>query len=248
MTDTYNISRDDLIQQIKLSCHVPSIVKDAISRQLIVRRASEKHIEVEAVELQKAADDLRLKKGLQNAEETWAWLQKYNLSLEEFEELVRTTVLSSKLAWYLFANRVEAYYIEHQFEYTQVVMYEIPLDDEDLALEIFYAIQENEMDFSEAADRYIRDPELRRAKGYRGVLKRSQIQSEISVAVFSASPPQLLKPIVTHSAVHLIFVEEIVQPKLDDALNQKIISELFSAWLQQQTSQAKIVINLDVEK
>jgi hypothetical protein len=47
-------------------------------------------------------------------------------------------------------------------------MYEIVLDDEDLAMELFYGIQEGEMSFYEVAHQYIQDMELRRKGGYRG--------------------------------------------------------------------------------
>jgi len=51
--------------------------------------------------------------------------------------MVYATVISSKLAQYLF-DKVEPFFAEHQLDYTQVVMYEVVLDDEDLA-ELFYS-------------------------------------------------------------------------------------------------------------
>lgn len=45
---------------------------------------------------------------------------------------------------------------------------------------------------------------------------------------------EVLKPIVTSKGVHLILVEEIIQPELDDKLRFQILSDLFSGWLKHQ--------------
>jgi hypothetical protein len=38
-------------------------------------------------------------------------------------------------------------------------------------------------------------------------------------------------------------VEELIQPKLDDTVRHKIISDLFSAWLKQQLEQAEMLLS-----
>jgi len=43
------------------------------------------------------------------------------------------------------------HFVEHQLDYAQIVMYEVVLDDEDLAMELFYALQEGEISFPEVA-------------------------------------------------------------------------------------------------
>ncbi len=88
------------------------------------------------------------------------------MSLDDFEELVEASVISSKLAQHLFADKVEPFFVENQLDYAQVVMYEAVLDDEDLAMELFYAIGEGEISFHEVAHRYILDTEQRRSGGY----------------------------------------------------------------------------------
>ena len=123
-------------------------------------------------------------------------------------------------------------------------MYEVVLDDEDMAIELFCALQEGEMSFHDVARTYESNPARRRSGGYCGVLQRQNLKPEISAAVFGASPPQLLKPIVTSMGVHLILVEEIIQPQLDDELYSQILSGLFSEWLQEQFQEVQIVTQL----
>jgi parvulin-like peptidyl-prolyl isomerase len=241
MSNTITISREEINHQLKLSCQIPSLVESIVARKVILSTAAELSIKAEPEELQKTADNIRFVNKLIRANDTWAWLKKHHLSLEEFEELIYTTVVSAKLAQHLFANQVEAFFVENQLDYLQVVMYEIILDDEELAIELFYELQEGEINFHEIAHQYIQDAELRRTGGYRGLLRRKDLKPEISAAVFAATPPQILKPIVTSKGIHLILVEELIKPVLDGWLRQNIVSELFDAWVKQQIEQAEVV-------
>lgn len=244
MSELLTVSPDEVLHQLKLSCQIPSVVEGILTRKIIARAAQEADIKAEPEELQQAADNLRLMSNLRSADATVSWLQKHSLSLDDFEELVYGSVVSSKLAQRFFADKVESFFVEHQLDYAQVVIYEVVLDDEDLAMELFYALQEGEMGFHEVAHQYIQDTELRRTGGYRGILQRKDLKPEISAAVFAATPPQIIKPIVTSKGVHLILVEEIIQPKLDEMLRYKLVSYLFYEWLKGQIEQFEVEVDL----
>ncbi len=246
MPKVFNISSKDIIHHIKLSCEIPGVVEALATQKIIAQTALEEGITVEENELQQEGDRLRLEKKLVKAQDTWAWLEKHHLSVKEFEELVYTNLLSKKLANHLFAQQVERFFYEHKLDYIAAVTYEVVLDDRDLALELFYALQECEISFQEIARQYIQDPQLRRASGYQGIRRRTDFRPEIAAAVFAATGPEILKPIVTPKGVHLIWLEEIIQPKLDEELRQKIITDLFSAWLKQEIKKMEIVTQLDL--
>jgi parvulin-like peptidyl-prolyl isomerase len=232
------VSKDDIIQQVTLSGQMPTVLEGIVTRKVIAAKAAEVGITVKPEELQQAADAFRIANNLQRAEDTSTWLQKQGLTLDGFEEMIEATVLSTKLAQQLFINQVEPFFVAHQLDYIRVVMYEIVLDDVDLAMELFYALQEGEVNFHAIAHQYIQDPELRRTGGYCGVLHRTDLKPEISAAVFAATPPQILKPILTAKGVHLILVEEIIQPKPDPTLRSEILSNLFLDWLRPEVKQA----------
>ncbi|MDZ8241884.1 MAG: peptidylprolyl isomerase [Nostoc sp. ChiQUE01a] len=248
MPQTITITNEDILNQVKLSCKIPEIIEDIITLQIIKNAVDKAGIKVETEELQQTADQIRLAQKLNNADDTWAWLKKHSLSLDNFEELVYNTVISGKLAAHMFGDKVEQYFFEHQLDYATVLLYEVVLDDEDLSLELFYAIQEGEVSFYEVAHKYIEDKELRRKLGYRGKLYRKDLKPEISAAVFAAKPPQLLKPIVTSKGIHLILVEEIIQPELDNKLSRQILTDLFTAWLKLQIEKFEFLPVLTSEK
>jgi len=86
-----------------------------------------------------------------------SWLEKHSLSLDDYEEIVYENLIYGKLVAYLFADKVEPYFSENKLDYTSAVIYEIVLDDEDLAMELFYGIQEGKMSFYDVAHQYIQD-------------------------------------------------------------------------------------------
>lgn len=237
MPEQIPISPEEIIQQIKFSRLMPEITKEIASRKIISDTATAENVVLSELEIQQAADSFRLQNDLSSSQATLNWLEKYSLSIEEFEQLIYYNSLSLKLAQHLYSDRVEAYFYEHQLDYTEAVIHEIVLADFDLGMELFYGIQEQEFSFWDVAHQYIQEPELRYSGGYRGCLKRNQLKPEISMAVFAANPPQVLKPIVVNKQTHLIFVSQITQPKLDSKMRYLIVSDLFNQWLQEQVKQ-----------
>jgi len=245
MSQPINITNKDILHQLKLSCKIPEIIEQIITRKVIQHAASQVDIKIEVEELQKVADEMRVMNNLLNVEETWVWLEKHSLSLDDFEEILYNNLLSTKLAIHLLADKIQPYFYEHQLDYIGAVIYQLVLDDEDFVWELFYAIKQGEMSFYDVAHQYIQDLELRRKGGYQGIVYRQDLKPEISAAVFAAKPPQLLQPIVTAKGVHLIFVEEIIQPQLDNQLAYKIGKDLFEKWLKKEIEQFNFQLVID---
>lgn len=240
MSNTITVSSTEILQQIKLSCRIPSIVEEILTAKIIHDRAMRAEIQLAPEELQQAADGWRLHYNLRRSDDTLTWLEKHCLSLDDFETIMQTNLLSVKLAHHLFTDQVEPYFVEHQLDYMQASFYEVILEDEDLALELFYALQEKETSFAEIAQRYIQDPELRRTGGYRNAIGRTDLKPELSAAIFAAKSLQLLRPITTSKGIHLILVEEITHPELTTQLRNQILGDLFNKWLKQQIEQIKV--------
>ncbi|WP_016950444.1 peptidylprolyl isomerase [Anabaena sp. PCC 7108] len=247
MSQMVIVSPEDILYHIKISCQIPNLLEAIATRKIIADTAVKEGIQIEIEELQQAADSLRLANKLIKAEETWAWLEKYHLSLDNFEEIAHANLLSAKLATHLFADKVEPFFYAHQLDYTGAATYEVILDDEDIALEIFYALQEGEITFQEIARQYVSNPEIRRAGGYQGIRQRSDFRPEIAAAVFAANPPQILKPIITPKGAHIVMVEEIIKPQLNEQTRLKIMGDLFTNWVQQQITTLEIVAKLAEE-
>lgn len=243
MSKSIAITGEDILNHLKLSLQIPEVIQGIMSRKIIINAALKAGIKVENQELQKAANTIRLLQGLHRAEETFTWLEKHCLSVDKFEETAYLSLISQKLISHLFSEKVEPYFHQNKWDYVGVVMYEIMLDDPDLAMKLFSAIENKKISFYEVAHQYIQDQELRRRGGYRGVLYRQDLKPEIAAAVFAARPPQMIKPIITSEGIYLIFVEEILQAELDCQLRSKILLRLFEEWVKQQVKSVEVVNN-----
>jgi len=84
------------------------------------------------------------------------------------------------------ADKVEPFFIEHQLDYAQVAMCEVVLMMKTW-LWNFYAPQEAAKVFLRLPTN-IQDKSLRRSGGYQGILHRTELKPEISVAVRNHSP------------------------------------------------------------
>ena len=241
------ISTRDIIQCLKLSCQMPNVLQELVAQKLIEQTATEQKIVLTEEEIQKAADLFRFEKNLISSQDTVRWLENYHLSVTEFEELIKNNLLKQKLAQHLFSGQVEAYFYSHQLDFNRAIIHEIVFKDVNLAMELFYSVQEQEISFWDVAHQYIEDRELRRLGGYLGTKTREQLHPEIAAAVFAVENkalPQVLKPIVVDKCAHLIYVEEIVRPTLDEPLQGKIIDKLFNNWLKKQILQVTQLGNL----
>lgn len=240
MSKTITITNEDILQQVKLSGKIPEIIEEVTKQKILKNAADEIGLQIDEQELQKVADKFRLANQLQTVDNTYNWLKKQGLSLEDFENMLYQELISAKLQAHLFSGKLNSYFMENQLKYIEVILYEVIFEDEDLAMELFFSIQEGEISFYDVAHQYIQDQELRRKGGYCGRLTRQNLKPEISSAVFASNPPQLLKPIITSKGVHLILVEEIIQPQLNEEIGRQILSEMFDQWIQQQKNQTSI--------
>lgn len=225
------ISDRDAIYEAKISGKIPELMRGILRRRIVEREVKTVGIEPTVTELQLAADKFRIFNRLESAEATKQWLDERLLSLDDFEYMITQDLLRDKLAQHLFGDRVEPFFNQNLLDYSGAIIYEVILEDYNLAMEIFYSLQEGDLSFADVAHQYIPVPELRRKGGYIGKVSRKQLRPEISAAVFAAKPPQALQPIVTAVGVHLLQVEEIVEPQLDEQLHGQILTEMFDGWI-----------------
>jgi parvulin-like peptidyl-prolyl isomerase len=225
---TQILTSDVLLREVKLSLQFSRLTEEIRVHKTIAALAEEKGIKPDVASLQKAADQIRVSHNLKSAAETYEWLEKYGLSMDDFEELALRSCLKQQLAEHLFADKIEPYFVQHKLDYMSAVLYEVVFDDEDLAMEAYYALQAGETTFPQVAHDYIRETEVRRRGGYLGKLYRTALKPEVAAAVFLADPPQVLKPILSAKGISLILVETINKPLLNKQLFSDILMNLFS--------------------
>jgi PPIC-type PPIASE domain len=231
MLKVVEVTERDILRQLKTSLKAPGIIDDVLMEMVIEEEVEKYGITASKGEIQSMADSFRVSKKLDTVNKTLKWMHDHWMSIDDLERIAYVNVVSGKLARHLFECKVEQHYHVNHMSYFRAVVYEIVFDNENLAMEYYYAIRGGEIEFHKVATIMIADKELRRNGGYMGTLSRKELNPEISSAVFACENATLLKPIKTSKGIHLIFVEEVTRTDLNDDLQSQIMLELYSDWL-----------------
>jgi parvulin-like peptidyl-prolyl isomerase len=226
-----SISADEVMDHLKQTIQLREICQQILTKNIVRRAAQARDLSVTSSEIQADVDRFRLSRRLERASDTLAWLESQLITSEDWEVGVRDRILAQKLADSLFAEEVEPYFVQHRLEFDQVLLYQIVVPYEQVAQEVYYQIEENEISFYEAAHLFDIQETRRLQCGYEGRRYRSSLSPEIAIAAFSGTIAQVMRPIQTSLGYHLLLVEELTQAELTPEIRQQITQHLFSDWL-----------------
>ena len=131
----------------------------------------------------------------------------------------------------LFAKEVESFFLKNNQNFEQIIFYQIIVDSQKLAQELYYQIEEGEISFYDAAHLYDIDDKRRQKCGYEGKVYRCSIEADIAAIVFTTIPSQLIGPVKTDQGYHLLMVEEFISAELSPEKYQEILNNMFQQWL-----------------
>ena len=154
------------------------------------------------------------------------------VTADDWEAGIINRLLSNLLAEHLFEQEVEKYFAQNKSNFEQFVLYQIAVPYEQLAYEILYQIEEEEINFYQAAHLYDLDERRRYYCGYEGKVYRHNFPPDIAAAIFSASLGEVVGPLKTEQGYHLFMIEEFIQAELTPQRRQEILNRLFAEWLE----------------
>jgi parvulin-like peptidyl-prolyl isomerase len=231
-----SIQPEEIIDVLKQEMLLKSICQKVVYRKVIEQAAVEKGITVTSEEIQTEADNIRYTKRLEKASDTLAWLKEQMIAADEWEDGIAARLLAKKLAAHLFDKEVEKYFAQTRLDFDRVILYQIVVPYEQLAQEIFYQIEEEELSFYEAAHFYDLDEERRYRCGYEGKVSRWSLKPDVAAAVFGATVGQVVGPLQTDLGYHLFLVKKFIQAELTPERRQEIIDKLFQEWLESESN------------
>lgn len=232
----YPVSLGEISHLLKQDFMLRKICYQVVSSQVILRAASDRNLTITADEIQEEANRHRREYRLEKASDTFAWLQDELITPEDWERGIRDRLLAQKLAEHLFSKDVERIFVENRLNYDRASVYQIVVPYIQIAQELFYQIEEDEISFFEAAHLYDMSIDRRRRCGYEGLLHRWEMIPELAALVFGATPGHILPPVHTDEGYHLILIEEFLPAELTPTVRAEIIQELFKQWLESEVN------------
>lgn len=226
------IDCEQVVDHLKHEVKLKSVYHQILCQQIVDRVTQQRGVVLTPDEIQARADQFRYDNKLENAAQTFDWLNEELLTPEDWEAGIQESLLREKLAEELFGRQIESYFIQNRLQYEQAVVYRILVPYFPLAQEIFYQIEEEEISFFEAAHLYDIDECRRLACGFEGKLSRWQLQADISALVFGANRREIIGPLKAEEGFELLMVEELIPAELTPAVRQQILDQLFDEWLE----------------
>jgi hypothetical protein len=225
------ITSKEIINFLKPEQILPEVIVKILSTKIVKEVAEKEGITISLEEIQAESHHFRSHYHLETTSDLIAWLVNQGICYEDWEHTISDRLLAQKLATYLFDDQVEAYFIEHQTEFQQVLMYRIIVPFERVAADLFYQIEEQEFSFFEAAHLYDIDQQRRLTCGYEGWVSISDLPPELFDAILNANLGEVIPPVKTEAGYNLMLIEQISQGELNPGIRQKILNKLFQNWL-----------------
>lgn len=223
----------EVLEALKQNMSLVEVCEEVLKQKIIIQTAESQNITVTAEEIQTEVDEIRRSKHLEKASDTMAWLNEHMVTPDEWEIAIQNHVLTKKLAKHLFEEQVEPFFAERRLNFDRFVVYQIRLDCQRFAQELFYQIEEEEISFYEAARLHDLDENARYLCGYTGQKNRLSFSPDIAAAIFQDPLPigVLLGPVQTEDLYHLLKIEEYIPAELTPDLRQEILHGLFDDWI-----------------
>jgi parvulin-like peptidyl-prolyl isomerase len=225
------VEDDEIISYLKQSLQFRAVCDAILCQRVIDQAASSRSIEILGDEVQAEIDSVRHQLQLEKAADTLAWLDNQAIAPEDWEAGVRNRLLNQKLKQHLFQAGVEKYFNENRLSFDKILLYQLVVPYHQLAQELFYQIEEEEISFFEAAHLYDIDEARRHCCGYEGFVNRQSLPAVISAALFSASVGELVGPVEMEEGYHLLLCQSFVPGELTDDVRESILDRLFQEWL-----------------
>lgn len=226
-----SIKPEEIVSFLKKNIQFKELCQKMLEQKIIKQAAQERGLTVTSEEIQVEANRLRREKRLEKASDTLAWLAEQMIIPDDWEAGICDRLLAQKLAECIFAKEVEKFFAQNRLDFEQVLLYQIIVPYENLAQELFYQIEEEEISFYEAAHLHDIDEKRRHHCGCEGKLYRWSLTPDIAAVVFSAEPRELMGPLQTEQGHHLLMVQEFIPAELTSERYQEILNNMFKQWL-----------------
>lgn len=226
----------EIVDYLRRSCKIAEIAASAEQDTLVLKLCEELGITVSDEEWQTAGDIFRLEHNLPGVAETQAWFAQQRVSVEEWSQGIKVSLLTKKLKDHLFGAMVDGHYMGNRDNYKQVALSQILVSDLTEALKIAQALRQKEASFCALALTHSKGKQSQQNGGFVGIRYLAELSPTVAEAVTDAEEGEILGPIHTSLGYHILKIEKWFPTELNEALREQILDSLFQVWLRQQVA------------
>ena len=172
---------------------------------------------------------------LRNEEALNHWLSERCISKEELLEQLSLPIKLSKLALDSFGAKAEARFLQRKEELDQATYSLIRVKDSGIAHELYLQLEAGETSFEKLATNYSEGPE-QRSGGRVGPTPISRAHPQLQQLLRTAPIGVVLEPLAIEQWWVVARLEERMEASFDDAMRQRMASELLEQWITTETN------------
>ena len=219
-----------LIAQLKQYQLMPKLVQEVIIEQAIAP------IECEP---QSALQAFCSKRGLFSQEQQQAWCQQQQ---QTPEQMMLAAVREYKLLAFQaerWGTEIESYFLQRKAQLDRVRYSLIRTKDASLAQEIYFRLSDDGASFTELASQYSEGQEAKTG-GLIGPVELNVPHPILARMLMVSKPNQLWAPTQIGEWLVIAKLEQFLPAQFDDTMRDRLLSEQFQAWLQQQMQETTV--------
>ncbi len=220
--------------------HLPALLEryqlmPQLVRELVIDDA------IASVTLESGAIDdgvaqLRLRNQIQSDEQFDAWLAHNGLTSEVLRGRLERTLKIEQYKQERWESQLDGYFLDNKTQYDKAIYSLIRTDDAYAAQELYFRLQEDDKVFGEIASQYSQGPEAKTG-GMVGPVPLGNIHPSLIQILSSSKPGQLHPPVRLDKWNVIVRLEQMLPAKLDDAMRQTLLTQLYDEWLGEQVGE-----------
>ena len=163
------------------------------------------------------------------------WLSERCISKDELLEQLSLPIKLSKLALDSFGAKAEARFLQRKEELNQATYSLLRVKDSGIAHELYLQLEAGETSFEKLATNYSEGPE-QRSGGRVGPTPISRAHPQLQQLLRTAPIGVVLEPLAIEQWWVVARLEERLEASFDDAMRQRMASELLEQWITTETN------------
>jgi parvulin-like peptidyl-prolyl isomerase len=167
------------------------------------------------------------------------WLENNAMTSEQLQTYVVRKLKIEKFKQATWGQQLESYFFSRKPQLDKV-LYSIIQTSDIAAQELYFRIQEKEAEFAELARRYSQADSAANG-GLVGPVELGNCPPALAKILRISQPGQLWQPTRIGEWLIILRLEKFISAQLDNLMRERLLSELFANWLQQQFNQPDLI-------
>lgn len=203
-------------------------------RRLLIEEATRELIPSDELLQQALATHCR-ENNIHNENALETWLVETCLNRDELLFELSLPLRLKKLAFDCFSAKAEAQFLQRKEALDQATYSLLRVKDSGLAHELYLQLEAGESDFDNVARKYSEGPE-KQSGGKVGPAPLIRAHPQLYQCLCTAMPGIVLEPVLIEEWWVVARLDERIEARFDEVMNQRMATELLEQWLKAETS------------